>query len=217
MHIIGFLRYQNQEKFAFLERIFREEFDSQIVRPNGLTQKNPGLFCEAIVAPKISIFVGFHEILILTPVIGLVFSGIIIDTQLMLLNGWVTSFEVIFSAHISSGPQKSPKSPPKESASHHDIAFRITTSTTHIVSARHRTLNLHARGKPSTMVSARRACRDGHLETKNFTKKCHHHTDQKYREINPRVVTRTAVAVENTYRVTPMINPIANPNPWLQT
>ena len=46
--------------------------------------------------PKFGIFVGFHEITILTPVIGLSFSGIIICTQMMLLNAWVTSLEVNF-------------------------------------------------------------------------------------------------------------------------
>ena len=42
------------------------------------------------------IFDGFHEISGLTQVIGLSIPGIIIDTQVMFSNAWVTSLEVIF-------------------------------------------------------------------------------------------------------------------------
>ena len=40
------------------------------------------------------IFDGFHQISVLTPVVGLPFAGIVIDTQVMLLNAWVTSLEM---------------------------------------------------------------------------------------------------------------------------
>ena len=42
------------------------------------------------------IFEGFHEILVLTSVMGLSFSGIIINAQVSCLNAWVTSLEVKF-------------------------------------------------------------------------------------------------------------------------
>ena len=46
--------------------------------------------------PKIGIFDGFHEISVLVSVIGPPFAGIIIDTQVLILNAWVTSLEVDF-------------------------------------------------------------------------------------------------------------------------
>ena len=44
--------------------------------------------------PKFRIFDGFHEISDLIIVMGLTISGIIINTQLMVLNAWTTSKEV---------------------------------------------------------------------------------------------------------------------------
>ena len=80
-----------------MERIFREEFDYQIVRPNGLTQKNArALLCGHAGVGIWEFCSFFHEISIFTPVIGLKFSGTIIYTQVMLLNAWVTSPEVNF-------------------------------------------------------------------------------------------------------------------------
>ena len=46
--------------------------------------------------PKFRIFDGFREISDFIPVLGLVISGIMINTQLMFLNAWVTSLEVNF-------------------------------------------------------------------------------------------------------------------------
>ena len=44
--------------------------------------------------PEFLDFVGFHQTSILMPVVGLSFSGIIIYTQVMLLNAWVTVLEL---------------------------------------------------------------------------------------------------------------------------
>ena len=46
--------------------------------------------------PKFGILDGFHQISVLAPVIGLPFAGIIINTQVMLLNAWVTPLDVHF-------------------------------------------------------------------------------------------------------------------------
>ena len=46
--------------------------------------------------PKFRIFDGFQEILGLTPVMGLPISGIIINTQVMFPNAWVTCLDVNF-------------------------------------------------------------------------------------------------------------------------
>ena len=46
--------------------------------------------------PQFGIFDGFHEISDLIIVMGRAISGIIIDTQLVFLNAWVTSLEVNF-------------------------------------------------------------------------------------------------------------------------
>ena len=47
--------------------------------------------------PKFRNFDGFHEISILRSVLGLAIAGILINTQVMVLNAWVTSLDVIFS------------------------------------------------------------------------------------------------------------------------
>ena len=49
-----------------------------------------------MVTRNFGIFDGFQEISGLTPVMGLSISGIILHTQVMFLNVWVTSMEIDF-------------------------------------------------------------------------------------------------------------------------
>ena len=60
--------------------------------------------------PGIWIFVGFHQTSSLQPVIGLSFSGIIIYTQVMLVNAWVTVLEFHMDIFLDiSGPHGGPE------------------------------------------------------------------------------------------------------------